>query len=518
MSKSAKRRSCPAIQREITSAECGENRGSRYACPANCSFSPLASDNYSQLLALEQALDNQCLQRLDAAAVDPIALKLAIQRTMAGKSPHELHALIAWLFLFDRDAEGHTCAQRWERDGFPGLKNDAQVLLLAKMQLRVGLIEVLQVLDAERTDVVDLLGAQPQRLIIMDRGLASVAARFGTALTWLYPLPHYHRIAGAAFFMKEIPGFEPKEVVEIMVRHLGGPLGEAEMGRWLAENFVLLEQALEAVGRERRRLTLMSIDGIFGQADYELEAPLSECRDQLEVVTDVVGDEAKDDESSEGFTEAWDWLVGPDHPAECTPGTSSKAVLGRVLGHHSRWRVEAMSGEKFSLLRQKFEAQMGAKVRFISERLDDLIHRKATQEPRGDLSLVPPRLLENPEQIRLSTVRTQLDDPTQTPDQLTEEFLTAQDRIFLDNSNPELDGRTPREAARDPQLRPKLLRLIKSRVLTTDQRNLNSGRNDDINWMLRELGLDEIDFEAPPPGRVPRTLTAQNFSNHALSE
>ena len=518
MSKLANRRLCPAVQREITSAECGENRGSRYACPANCSFSPLASANYSQLLALEQPLDNQCLQRLDEDADDPIALKLAIRRAMARNLPHELHSLIAWLFLYERDAEGHTCAQRWERDGFPGLKNDARVLLRAKMQLRVGLIEILQVIDAERTEVVDLLGAQPQRLIIMDRGLASAATRFGVALTWLYPLPHYCRIAGAALFMKEIPGFEPREVLEIMVRHLGGPLDEAGIYRWLAKNFVLLEQALEAVGTERRRLTLMSIDVIFGQADYELLAPLSECRDQLEAMTDMVGDVVKDDESSEGFTEAWDWLVGLDHPDEFTPGPSSRAVLGRVLGHHSRWRVEAMSGKKFALLRKKFEARMGTKVRFISERLDDLIHRKAAQEPRADLSLVPPRLLENLEQIQLSTVRTQLDDPTRSPDQLTQEFFTAQDRIFLDDSIPDLDGRTPREAARDPQLRPKLIRLIKSRVRITDQRNLQTGRNDDINWMVRELGLDEIDFAAPPPGRVPRTLIAQNFSNNALSE
>ena len=65
-----------------------------------------------------------------------------------------------------------------------------------------------------------------------------------------------------------------------MVRHLGGPLDEAGIYRWLAKNFVLLEQALEDVGRERRRLTLMSIDVIFGQADYELLAPL---RDRAEI-------------------------------------------------------------------------------------------------------------------------------------------------------------------------------------------------------------------------------------------
>jgi hypothetical protein len=64
MSKVAKRRFCPAVQREISSAECGENRGSRYACPPECSFSPVAPANYIQLLELEETVDREALDWL----------------------------------------------------------------------------------------------------------------------------------------------------------------------------------------------------------------------------------------------------------------------------------------------------------------------------------------------------------------------------------------------------------------------------------------------------------------------
>jgi hypothetical protein len=80
------------------------------------------------------------------------------------------------------------------------------------------------------------------------------------------------------------------------------------------------------------------------------------------------------------------------------------------------------------------------------------------------------------------------------------------DHEFLNNSVPALDGRTPREAARDPALRPTLVQLMKSRVRQCDERNLESGLQHDANWMLRELGLDEILFDPPPAHRQPKTF------------
>jgi len=70
---------------------------------------------------------------------------------------------------------------------------------------------------------------------------------------------------------------------------------------------------------------------------------------------------------------------------------------------------------------------------------------------------------------------------------------------------PALDNKTPRAAASDPALRPQLLLWMKFWISQTDRRNLETGRNDDTNWMVRELGLTEILFEPPPPRpRLPR--------------
>ena len=82
------------------------------------------------------------------------------------------------------------------------------------------------------------------------------------------------------------------------------------------------------------------------------------------------------------------------------------------------------------------------------------------------------------------------------------EMEQTHQRTFPDQPVPALGGRTPREAAGDPALRPKLVRLMKSHVRSHDQKNLQTGRDADINWLLRELGLEELDVP-PPPLRSP---------------
>jgi hypothetical protein len=79
------------------------------------------------------------------------------------------------------------------------------------------------------------------------------------------------------------------------------------------------------------------------------------------------------------------------------------------------------------------------------------------------------------------------------------DYLIKRDVEWLATPVPAFKGRTPREAALDPNLRPELIRLMKERIRDCDTRNLETGSNDDISWMLRDLGLNEILFDPPPP-------------------
>jgi len=208
-----------------------------------------------------------------------------------------------------------------------------------------------------------------------------------------------------------------------------------------------------------------------------------------------------------GFADARVWFARVEDADLVTPAPAeAQPVLGRVLMGQSHWRLETMGAEKMAVLRQRFEAHMGDRCRFTGERLDDLAQTLAEKDPKADPALVPPRLLENPNLIRMSTSRVPAPIVARSKTEMEAEAVAAMERDFLDQPVPALDGHTPREAARDPALRPKLIRLMKDRIRSCDERNLETGLDRDANWMLRELGLNEILFDPPPAGRTPRTF------------
>lgn len=507
MSQKSKRRHCPAAQGEITPAECGESRNSRYACPADCPHNPFAPANYAQLLAIEDAVDKKTLfWALDHAA-DRAALEREVQRALAAPSAHAAHALISWRLLFQRDGEGLTCAERWERDGFLGLKNDGRALMLAKRQTRVALLEARHVLDTECTEVVDLFEPGGAPFVVRDRGLAAQAVRFAPFLGWCYPLPHFRRLSGSAIVLPEMGSFEPMEIVTELVRHLGGPADAEGMRRWLAEHFVRFDEALAATAFARRQDMLAQVDVQTCHVVYELNAAFDQCCQTLDNGPDVDHDTLSAKEQAEGFTETRVWF-DPNPAVPHTLPAGGQQSLGRVLLGARRWRLDAFSTARMKTLRQLFEARMDDRVRFVSESRQDLARQMALKQPPVDSSLVPARLLEEPQKLVFTNSRVPPPPPGQTMEDYQAELMAAANREFPDKPIPMFGSRTPREAARDPALRPKLIRLLKARVRATDEQNLRLGRTDDINGLLRELGATEILFDPPPPR--PRPEPARN--------
>lgn len=496
MSKASKHRLCPALGREISRSECGENRQSHYACPAACAHNPFALENYTALLSTEDALDRRTLTWMFEEARDRAGLERGLQSALRAGSGHSAHAFTTWNLFFRRDERGLTCAQRWVQAKFPGLNNDERVFVQAKMQVRVVLFEVHRVLDEQRVEGVDLLAPEATPMIIVDRSLAARTPRFAAVLGWAYPLPHFWRLSGTAISMSDVEDFETAEVVTETVRHLGGPTEVAALRLWLAEHFVRVDEALIATAKERHRLMLASVDAQFGLALYTLQVPFAECRAALDAEPEIDRDEPTDKERSEGFAEARDWFD------DQFPATTGRKLLGRILLGQAFWRLEATGAARLVALRKRFEKRLGKRMRFDRERRDDVGSRLAMEMPKPDQALVPPRLLQRPMQVEFSTSRVSVTTPLGSKADMEAHFMREYLRDYADHPVPALNGKTPRQAANDPSLRKKLLHLLKPMVRRIDEANLRTGRSDDINGLLRELGLAEIDFP-PPPRRAP---------------
>jgi hypothetical protein len=495
------------VGREIPSAECGENRVSRYPCPADCPFNPFSPANYLQYLEFERAVDEKAIQRLAEGDLDVGRINRAMEKARKSDSGHAEFSVLAWELHLKRDKSGLTFLDRWEETGFANLKNDERVLLRARKNIRVSLLEVRRVLDDARTEVVDLLAADGAPFIVQDMALAATAPRFGVYLVYRFPLPHYHRLFGAAIMLPDMGSIEPTTIAHELVRHLGGPADGIPMLDWLAEHLARFEEALHATAHARRRKMFSLMDAEFGRATYKRVAGAEECRTVLATRSDIDLDQLSHTELEEGISRAWIWF-DDQPPAVIALPEGGQPSLGRILEGDDEWRIEAMGAARLARLRERFEALMGERMRFVSADRDDIGSRFDLKEPAYDASLVPPSLLEEVPRLVMTASRAPIEAVPDDPDEAGAAMMAAQDRLFLGQPVPALDGRTPREAAGDPLLRPKLIRMLKNRVRAHDEQNLRTGRTDDINWMLRELGADEILFE-PPPARAPVSLDSE---------
>lgn len=498
MGQSKKRRYCPAVTRDISSAECGENRQSRYACPESCPFNPYSVSNYDATLEIEDRVDALTMN----AAASQIGGPDALAKHLASDpspSPHATHAKFVRLFFFERDAAGKSRAERWLDGGLPELNNDERVLFRHKMQMRIGLIEIRRIIDDRQLEAVDLLEANPVLLRFVDRSLAATTTRFATILAWIYPSPHFHRLSGTAIGASDVAPLPALELLDACVAHLKGPLEPDAKRLWLAQHFERIDDVLRAVGMKRRQQALEATDGFWGAATYTLRASAKKCLAALKTYDDILSDQLQPEEKNDGFTTALVWLDAAKGP-EVGQGRS---ILGRLLLGKKELRAQVLGGARLDRLRELLEKRLGSQIEFSRERRDNLTGKMLADEPEVDESLIPPRLLEFPTSFGISTSTLPAGPTGLTTEEHISGALKEYYRKLLDQKIPALHDHSPREAARDPALRGALLEWMKGLVRLTDARNLQTGGNDDVNGLIRELGLTEIDVPPPPPRAAP---------------
>ncbi len=453
-----------------------------------------------ELPAVRLHRDQKILDWLVDYPLDPVAFQAGMRRVVTEHPTAPYFHFIAWQGFYRRDPSGETCLDKMAKAGFPGLTADERIVARARMRMRPALVEIHRVLNSESVEAVDLLNPLDVPFVVVDRVLSATAVRFSTYLLHLVPLPNFHRPFGTCCEICSQSPFSAEELAPEVIRFHGGVTGADEIRRWLEENSGKFCDAIEAVVLARSRAMFENLDGLFGKAVYELTKPFSEYQAHLDSLREIFPEPPTNSERREGFGQARVWSARAGDPEIDYIGEG--AVLGRVLLGPTHWRLEAMGAAKIDKLRARFENLMGDAVRFAGERRDDLTKSILEKQPSYDPALVPPALLADPPQLMTGTARVP-DQGGVSSEASVQQYLEAQERRFLDEPVPALEDKTPRRAAADPELRPDLIMLMKERIYDADRKNRETGSADDLNWMLRELGLNEILFPPPPP-RPPR--------------
>ncbi len=481
---------------------------SNYDCPADCPQNPWSPENYDRLRDIDHKTREKTLNRYRDEE-----LKLYGH---VHTPPNSESTFAATLFFLNRlyrekDSNGLTFADRWRSEGLDGLNNDQQQMLIEEENTVVALLEVQHVIDDRRVIVIDLLEKNPEPKLLMDCAFAATACRFSTLLTLIAEAPFFYRLHTAGIPCPEITGLSPLEILTTVVRHQKGPKTREAMRPWLFENLLTVVESFSAIQTARQAESFRTMDAAYSKTEYKICGSREELIQRLDSVEDIHREDPLEENTAEGFVEEWVWtepsnLFGAGH-----------AVLGRVLLHKKdRIRLETTSAKKRDTLRPLLEELLNGQIKFTKQRTDDLSKQMLNQQNLlYDKSLVPKKLLKNPTQIESSTTCIPSDLETLSPAEMEESMMKEFDRTFLDSPIPALNDKTPREAASLPALRPALIQLMKQHIRNRDEHNLRNGSQIDINPLIRELGLDEIDFPPPPPRSIPQRTNDEDFEEDA---
>ncbi|MFA5264484.1 MAG: hypothetical protein WC378_11725 [Opitutaceae bacterium] len=501
MGKNTRLRTCPALQRDISPADCGAQRHSSISCTDTCVFNPFSAANYMTLLEIEDRADGALMRHIVESREDEeglARLRHYAETHSKSKSEVEAQTVFTWHAFFKKDGSGRSLAKRWEDAGFPGVKNDERRLLTAKTLMRISLIEVRQVLDEQCLLCMDLFRPEEGLHVFLDRSLAGEVPRFSTFLGWTYRLPHFNRLSGIGLIMPTWAPFSPMEIVRVASAHLGAPAGGEALFTWLAENMERLNKTLHATGLARQAAMFEKMDAVSIRSEYTLVHSYEDCVAALQEAKDLAKGPVWADEPDEEVSIAFD-VSNPDSKA--LPG--ERELLGQIKLSKHRLYLEGNSNARHQSLKQRCERILGSKIRFSSEKREDLSEHLRSAMPSFDSSLVVTTLLNG-----ASGFETHFGSMAAPPTESNlADFTARHQQSFLENwvntPNPALQNKSPKEAASDPALRPLVTELVKAQIRLNDEANLRSGRSDDINWMPRSLGTPELDVPPPPARAVP---------------
>jgi hypothetical protein len=486
--KSKKHRECPALGHSIDSADCGSNRGSHYACPASCPFNPWSPENYG--IALD----------IDTHVRAKISQRLALEHSMAGKRPSscgsgklEIQEFFLNEIFHKTDTQGRTFFQRWEESGFMGLNNDECFFLKAQSKLRPMVVEILEFTGNDEYVARDRIDLSSPPMVIHDRSLGALSVRFTRMLGLVFPMPHYMRMEGAAIPIPEVGTLEAEEIVSSFVSHLGGPTDTEAMRKWLNNNFPLMSKAISALNSAFHNIMIESIKCVGTKTTYS-HCESIELTFLLDKHPDVMPQDLTDDDLKQGFSLSWSWFFPKDADDNIMKIHSvGRPVLGTVLLCGTKVQLSTMNEARHIKLRAAFEKLAGERVSFADEKkVDHGQHLLSENRDFYDESLVPPNLLCHAPRLEFTSSVLSPIEAKQTEQDGGWSLIENHYRKWMDREILALDGKTPRQAAADLVMRPKVIALVKSMIRQSDTRRKKAQGDEDLFWLARELGLNEL--------------------------
>ena len=494
------RGTCPALEKIICSACCGSERGSKIRCAPSCAYFPFNVAGYDLWLEVDTKLVRKMLACLKSGyshhefeeMVEHMRFASGISEGDAGTAEG---AAVYYLFFVKRDADGRTLARKWQAQGWPGLNNDERIMMECRFNCRATVIEIQKVLDHQRMECIDLLEPEKGSFILIDRATAARSVRFTRMLTWLAHYPNFSRIANNGVELSDLVFAEFMDSLRDAFRKENRKHKELTIKDYLSENFGVFGSLIYDLSREKSIAALERMDLHQCKALYKITGNYADIKAVLDKYPEFEPRERHPDEQNTPGVHYYSWLrrgqskaLEKNMPAHFRHGQEKDegvGTIGNIRLFPDKVIVETFTKQKHSFAKRMVKKFFAENLLLQNEAVVDLAKQQAGKMEDDYESYA--------QEITLNKERSGLKDiPPEVEGELMQKFYKRHYAIFLDDKIPALDNMTPRAAAADPQMRPKLIELMKQHLKGIEQQNKDRGLDLNINWVLDELALPEL--------------------------
>jgi hypothetical protein len=489
------KRQCPAIEAYICTRCCGSQRGPDFGCTADCEFYPFGIAGYDLWLKLNDALTFKLAKRVISEVGELHFQSVSNSFPAAGVGYGAPQGEAAYLtvlhcLLVERDGDGKTLADRWEADGWVGLRPDEALMMKYQSGAFVTITEIQKVVDHQRTECIDIFDPEKTPFIVVDRTIARRATRFSRVLGWLTHYPHFSKLGQ---FCHEVPDLVYQEFLDLIREDAskeGYARDEEGYKAYMTEHLSGLLEFLDVMPREKMRAIFRSMDSYHCVGTYDIAGRREEIRRILEAKPDFEWDDHEPDEGDPPEVEYYDWRrVGQSQEIEkemaphfrTQPGSEWVGGVGNIKLYEDKLVFEAFTRQLYDLGKKMIRRHFGKRVKLVDEEISETAGKIADMYEDENYARE-----EEPRNFSSEAI------PPEVRAELGRKFYEEYYARFMDDPVPALDGMTPREASGNPDARPMLVELMKEHIHGIERKNREEGIDISIDFALKELGLDEL--------------------------
>jgi hypothetical protein len=364
------------------------------------------------------------------------------------------------------------------------LNNDERTMMAFRRRTYPVILEIQETINDTATLSIDLLDPEKKPFTVYDRSMAARFGRFSRSVNMVCPFPYYFRVGPTGIELQH-------ELTESFMKEM--ETRSAEQGisirDYLRKHFVEACRLVYTMGLKRQESLIESLDMNEWKAVYKMNIS----RDEIAKVLSMKPEFELDESETQGVME-YSWIrrgeskkLEKKMPAlfQHSDENSGVGSLGRLRLSADTLEVIAFGTQKFRFARKMIEKYLGACITFRGETENDLKEelRSRLQDKKGQ-RIEPPMnsMMERENEI-----------PPEVQAEILSKFHEQQYRQFMDSPVPMLENETPRQAAKNKMLRPKLIDLMKLHIHGIEKRNQeNPYLSLNIDWVLDELELEEL--------------------------